>query len=289
MAPSDLADLACVLNKRDTGAVEPEGRRHAVVRSGAGSPGWTVSRHAPSAALAHVVDYHWIVRWDLAEPMRQQVIPQPVVHLAAESIDGRARVWVHGVNRRRFERVLSGRGAVVASCLRPGGLRPFLGGPVSAVANRVVPAGELWATDDGAVAAELLQPRDEEELIGTWERWLLGARPRHDGAVDEVATWMDHAERSPDIVRAEQLAAHARLSLRTLERRFDEYVGVGPKWAIRRFRLLDAAAAAHEGQDVDWAEVATRLGFSDQAHLTRVFTEVVGTPPAAYRRRSSLG
>ena len=63
-----------------------------------------------------------------------------------------------------------------------------------------------------------------------------------------------------------------------------EYVGIGPKWVIQRFRILDAAAAAHAGAVTDWAGLAHELGFSDQAHLTRAFTRVVGTPPATYAR-----
>jgi AraC-like DNA-binding protein len=55
---------------------------------------------------------------------------------------------------------------------------------------------------------------------------------------------------------------------------------------VSRFRILDAAAAAHSGVAVDWAELAVDLGFSDQAHLTRAFTSVVGTPPATYQRQA---
>ena len=259
-----------------------------MVRTGA--TGWTVSRLAPSPDLAPFVDYHWIVRWDVASPVRQAVISQPVVHVAAERIDGDARVWVHGVNRARFVRELRGSGHVVASCLRPGGLRPFLTGPVSAVAGRVVPAGDLWATDDARTAQDLLaSTADDAALVEGWEQWLREAAPAPDPRVDEVAAWMRHAEQDTEVVRAEQLAELAGVGLRTLQRRFDEYVGVGPKWAVRRFRLLDAAAAAHDGAPVDWADLAQRLGFSDQAHLTRAFTEVVGVSPAAYRRQASLG
>ncbi len=53
---------------------------------------------------------------------------------------------------------------------------------------------------------------------------------------------------------------------------------------IQRFRILDAAGAAHSGERIDWSALAYELGFSDQAHLTRVFTHVVGTPPATYQR-----
>lgn len=280
--------LVPVLKKDDTGQVGPQGRGDAVVRAGA--TGWTVSRLAPSPDLAPFVDYHWIVRWDVATPERQPVIPQPVVHVAAERIDGDARVWVHGVNRARFVRELRRSGHVVASCLRPGGLRPFLTGPVSTVSGRVVPAGDLWETDDATAAHALLDSSaDDAALIDDWEQWLREAAPAPDPRVDEVAAWMEQAEHRTDVVRAEQLAGVAGVGLRTLQRRFDEYVGVGPKWAVRRFRLLDAAAAAHAGAPVDWADLAGRLGFSDQAHLTRVFTEVVGVSPAAYRRQASLG
>jgi AraC-like DNA-binding protein len=37
---------------------------------------------------------------------------------------------------------------------------------------------------------------------------------------------------------------------------------------------------------VDWADLAETLGFADQAHLTRAFTAVVGTPPATYQREA---
>ncbi len=59
-----------------------------------------------------------------------------------------------------------------------------------------------------------------------------------------------------------------------------------PKWEIARYRILDAAAAAHSGEPVDSARLAAELGFADQPHLTRAFTRVAGTPPATYRREA---
>ena len=106
--------------------------------------------------------------------------------------------------------------------------------------------------------------------------------------IDTVAGLVTRAESDHTIVRAEQLAAVASMSLRSLQRLFGEYVGIGPKWVIQRFRLLDAAAVANSGtrfaRDVDWAALAVDLGFSDQAHLTREFSRIVGTPPASYLR-----
>ena len=39
---------------------------------------------------------------------------------------------------------------------------------------------------------------------------------------------------------------------------------------------------SHPGATVDWAALATDLGYADQAHLTRDFTATLGVPPSRY-------
>ncbi|GAB1694671.1 hypothetical protein KRM28CT15_64740 [Krasilnikovia sp. M28-CT-15] len=50
----------------------------------------------------------------------------------------------------------------------------------------------------------------------------------------------------------------------------------------RRHRLHEAAARAARGSRLDLVALAAELGYSDQAHLTRDFTSIVGQPPAQY-------
>ncbi|MFE1960614.1 DUF6597 domain-containing transcriptional factor [Streptomyces sp. NPDC059479] len=45
-----------------------------------------------------------------------------------------------------------------------------------------------------------------------------------------------------------------------------------------------SASTPAPGRQVDWAELASELGYSDQAHLVRDFTATVGVPPTAYGR-----
>jgi transcriptional regulator GlxA family with amidase domain len=112
----------------------------------------------------------------------------------------------------------------------------------------------------------------------------VGAEP--DQTVDRVRALVAEVEGDRGLTRAEDLAGRAAMSLRSLQRLFGEYVGIGPKWVIARCRILDTAAVAHRGDPVDWAALAVELGFADQAHLTRAFTAVVGTPPETYRREA---
>ncbi|MBZ9638723.1 helix-turn-helix domain-containing protein, partial [Streptomyces sp. PSKA30] len=77
--------------------------------------------------------------------------------------------------------------------------------------------------------------------------------------------------------------AHAEgLSVRALQRLFSTYVGVSPKWVILRYRIHEALEHAGTHTDINWATLATDLGYADQAHLVRDFTATVGVSPTAY-------
>jgi len=73
--------------------------------------------------------------------------------------------------------------------------------------------------------------------------------------------------------------------VRGLQRLFAEYVGIGPKWVIRRYRLREITERLAAGGPVDWAGLAAELGYADQAHLVRDFRAMVGETPTWYAQR----
>jgi AraC-like DNA-binding protein len=260
----------------------PRGHPEAILRPSAAEPVLDVRRVPASEPLAGYVDYHWYVGWTATEPHRQQVVPQPRVHVAAEH----GRLLVHGLSREPFFRTLDGVGHTLGAAFHAGGFRPFLRRSVGSIAGAVVAAGELFELDDRPFARRVLGTTDVAAMVAAMEDYLSALEPEHDPVVAEVRALVVEAEADRSLNRAEELAVRASMSLRSLQRLFTDYVGIGPKWVVSRFRILDAAAAAHSGEAVDWAALAADLGFADQAHLTRVFTSVVGTPPDTYRREA---
>lgn len=258
----------------------PPGKPNAILRPRAADQAIRVARHPPRPSLEPYVEYFWLVRWNVPAPHRQQVVPQPRIHVAAEH----QRLLVHGISREPFHRTLDGVGHALGAAFRPGGFRPFLKASVGSIAGTVQPAADLLDADDRPVAARILDGDDDADMVKAFEDYLDGLGPERDPRIDDVASWVTAAESDTSLMRADALADLVGVSLRTLQRLFTEYVGIGPKWVIQRYRILDAVAAAHEGAALDLAGLAGRLGFSDQAHFTRVFTDVVGTPPAAYAR-----
>ncbi|MFD0354313.1 AraC family transcriptional regulator [Streptomyces sp. NPDC127110] len=111
----------------------------------------------------------------------------------------------------------------------------------------------------------------------------LPARPvRGAGAADAERARAVLEERMAAPPSLEQLAAELGTSPFALLRAFRERYGMPPHtWLtdarVRRARrLLDAGTPP--------AEAAVTVGFTDQPHLNRHFTRIVGVPPGAYRR-----
>ena len=243
---------------------------------------FSLERRAPPPDLAHLIEVHWTVSWDLRgrEPYRSEVLPHPCVHVVCES-SGAATV--HGVAHARFERRLEGRGWAMGTKFLPGGFAPFTDRPVSELTDRVLGLRDVFGTsaDDLRPAAETTP----QALIPQVHRFLRGRLssepdPRRE-LVQTVAAEMltaDPGERVADF------AARHHVSERTLQRLFAAYVGIGPKWVLQRYRLHEAIEQLAGRRDVDWARFALDLGYYDQAHFNRDFRSLVGRTPAAYGR-----
>jgi AraC-like DNA-binding protein len=88
-------------------------------------------------------------------------------------------------------------------------------------------------------------------------------------------------ESRPDLLRVAQLCEATGLGERALQRLVQRRLGLTPKWLVQRRRLHEAAEALRHGAG-SMAETAALLGYADQAHFTRDWTAVTGTPPARF-------
>jgi AraC-like DNA-binding protein len=241
-----------------------------------------MARYLPSSSLAHLVEHYWGVRWDLRDQpeFETATLPYPSVHVVLE--DGR---WtITGVlTSRRFERTLRDVGAVFGIKFLPGGFRPFVAESVAGFTNRIREASPILPLVD-ELPCDAARP--DAALVERAESVLLGHLPPVDGRVAEVGQLVQAIAHQREIVRVEQMVPQAGMSLRALQRLFREYVGVGPKWVIQRYRLFEAAERLTAGS-VDGAQVAHELGYFDQAHFIRDFKRIVGRSPRAFASDSA--
>ena len=62
---------------------------------------------------------------------------------------------------------------------------------------------------------------------------------------------------------------------------FKTYVGLSPKWLIRKYRLHHALEML-ENKQFSVAELAANLDYADQSHLIRDFNEFLNVTPKQY-------
>ncbi|NEC86725.1 AraC family transcriptional regulator [Streptomyces sp. SID12501] len=123
--------------------------------------------------------------------------------------------------------------------------------------------------------------------------WLLTALARRHSTARPVNDRIPGADRIAHAVRTRladeltappslaDLATGLGLSRYQLLRAFRTTVGIPPYAWLAQHRVTRARALLESG--LRPAEVASLVGFADQAHLTRWFRRVMGVTPAAYR------
>lgn len=119
-------------------------------------------------------------------------------------------------------------------------------------------------------------------MIEYAEGLLRSVLPKRDPLAEQGAALVARITDDPGLRRVDELSAASGMTARSLQRLFADYVGVSPKWVMRRARLHEAAERADSGEPVDWASLAANLGYADQAHLTRDFTATLGVSPTRY-------
>ena len=186
--------------------------------------------------------------------------PGLVARVAAEAFDlDPARLTVPPLDGLDLPQLRAAMGAVDAELTASGA-----GGPLAA---------ELLAN---VLAVHLIRhvsaPRQPARR---WDSTLPRARLR---AVVEYIE--EHLDAGPTL---EQMAAVARLSTNYFAWQFKRATGLPPHQFVIRRRVERAKQFLQTGGGFSLAEVAARVGFSDQSHLSQHFKRLVGVTPGQFR------
>jgi len=242
----------------------------------------SLGRLAAGPGIDRFVEWYWIVEWDLQTPYVAEVLSYPSVNVTFEEPGG---AFVNGVCTRKFERELVGRGRVFGVKSWAGGFGAVTGLDVASFRDQVLPLREVF--DDADRLADLVFAEDSDvRRRAVFEAFLrdhlVAADPQYELVREIIAAMAE--DRS--VTRVDQLTERFDIPIRKLQRLFRRYVGVGPKWVLRRYRLHDGADLLARGEAAELADLALALGYFDQAHFSREFKDQIGLTPAEYATRT---
>lgn len=245
-----------------------------------GKDKFSLSRHAPSDDLRFFIQHYWLVDWDLREqpPYTQEVLQHPGVNVIFQ----RSNSYICGIESRKSVNVLQGEGEIIGVLFRPGAFHSYFQTPVSTLTDQVVPISDYFTLDINAFEEELFALNDQEEKMLMIEQLLRQRMPEYDDTVDLLNEVIDEIIHNAGITKVEQLVDQFGISKRTLQRWFNQYIGVSPKWVIRRYRMHEAIELLERG--VDMTQLALDLGYFDQAHFSKDFKAAVGKSPKQYAK-----
>ncbi|KWX23113.1 AraC family transcriptional regulator [Mycolicibacterium wolinskyi] len=261
--------------------------RGVVGRAGSTSA-FDLHRWLPSEDSAQFVEHFWSVSWDRREdgPFDSTVITFPSVHLTREWGDDDARhghplpnTLVHGVVPRVFRTTISQRGTVVGARFLPGGYAARFGRDAGVITGLVVPV------DDELFGAPIPLGEDVTTVGARLDAAIAAYSGPTDEVFDRLTPLIERMRDDGTLHRVEQVMDHSPWSVRTTQRVFRRYVGVPVKWVLCRYRLQQAALEIESSPDVDFADLAVRLGWYDQAHFINDFRSMLGWTPGEYATR----
>jgi AraC-like DNA-binding protein len=103
-----------------------------------------------------------------------------------------------------------------------------------------------------------------------------------DGSYQLLRKLVERIREDDRLHRVAQVMELSPWSSRTTQRVFRRYVGVPVKWVLCRYRLQQAALEIESRPAIDFADLAVRLGWYDQAHFINDFRSMLGCTPSEY-------
>jgi AraC-like DNA-binding protein len=243
---------------------------------------FSLHRYWPSPRFAPFVEHYWIIHWDLRgrPAYTSEVLPYPSVNVTFTHERG----WITGVTTDKYIYRLEGLGDVLGIKFWPGAFRTFLGRGVDTITDRTLPVTEVFPEAGDGFREGLLSHASDAEIVADAEAMLGEKLPVPDPNVRLINEIVGLIESERELTSVGVIAERFGMPQRTLQHLFKTHVGVGLKWIIRRYRLMEAAALAESGTDQNWTEIAHRLGYADQAHFTNDFSRMIGRPPTGHTK-----
>lgn len=251
-----------------------------------GDTSHTMSRHPPPPDLREVVRHFWVPVWSVppGRSSAQKVLQHPVCLLVVTPTYAR----FYGVTSSLSTTTLTGEGWAVGVALTPAAGYLVARTSLEAYADRAVdleevlgaPGGELRDRVRDAMAVDPRSPTAHASSVAAYGEVLRGIGPV-DAEGETVERVVAYVEGHREVTRVSQVCDALDLSERALQRLVRRRVGLTPEWLIQRRRLHEVVGLVRAGT-MAHAELATTLGYADQAHLVRDFSRVTGTTPGAF-------
>lgn len=244
----------------------------------------------PDPVFAHLIKRFWWIDSEGDQTIELQKIvpdgyPELIFHYNDPyqiNLDGtwqlQSKHLIAGQIRQHFFLKNTGRSGMFGIKLQPWSVYEIFGLDMSKLSDRVIP---IELSEDHPVMeiiSNLGSNKDLQSFISHCYHCFENIRaidpPPLQQSIEKIIA-------KKGAITLKELSAQLNTSERSIERYFNKYIGLAPKFYSRiiRFAHIFELVKKHEQ---DWSAITYYAGYFDQSHFIRNFKEFTGEEPSAY-------
>lgn len=237
---------------------------------------YQLRRYFPEKHFNGLIEQFWLVNWQLGEKNShiQKNLPDANFHLVFEQ----NKLKILGPISKTYSYNMNGNGQVIGVKFSLGALANYLTKPLSHYVDQEISISVLPNLNADNLTAKLSALSSDEEIVSSLQSHLKHLVIKPTQEIQKVNALVELIKSDSAISKVEHLAEKSHLSVRTIQRYFQNFVGLSPKWLIRKYRLHHALTLLDK-QEAQLLDIVSWLGYTDQSHLIRDFKEMIGVTP----------
>lgn len=251
----------------------------------------------PSANLASIVKYYWVIEKSTLEPdVCERVIPTGSIQLmfhyktpfvvfgADNTCTNQARSLVSGLAQTYADVAAVDCSGVLAVTFHPWGACQILPFSLAELEDTNIRLQDVFGTVITILENQLNKATCTLQRVRLIEKFLMnnliGSKPQD---VNFVKQSLTHILQAQGRLTTYDLENKLSMSGRNLERKFAALVGKTPKQYSKIIRFQSVVRELAKNTSVEWAQLAYAYGFADQSHLIKEFKSISGLTPVLYK------
>lgn len=154
--------------------------------------------------------------------------------------------------------------------------------PVSELTNQGLEITAELGTDYENLLASLREGKNTRGRIQLLEAFIWNRLRQMDERGDQFDKLLHYLRANAGTVPITELASEANMSIRTLQRRMTERIGLGPKSYSKILRFNYAMSMINHHPEMDWHDILFKCGYYDQMHFIKDFKQYTGQSPTQF-------
>lgn len=249
-------------------------------------------RIIPPLSLSGLIDCYWVVESNDQTIQSQKIIPDGYPEIIFHyddpyriNISGEWELQSHtllaGQIRNHFLLENTGASGMIGVKFKPAGITELFSISMKDFTDVVVDLDSVLGEEFQSISEFMLSQTPYSKKIDQLNYFFLEKKNKMKKNGNEVREALDIIFRENGVISVSELISELAINERKIERLFNKFVGLTPKFYSRIIRF-NYIFQLIQKQQLSWSEVAHLSGYYDQSHFISNFQEFTGEDPSSY-------